>query len=84
MNLPSLTLLYWPADEEPGGFHGQLAGTRLQLRTSSLDELSQRAVELHAGLFDGFELVGVALVPIGQPPPGERAGAGAAPPRSAR
>lgn len=67
MMLPSLTILYWPASDERGGFFGQIAGTRLQIRTSSLDELCQRAHELYLGLLDGSVLFTVALVPLGHP-----------------
>lgn len=67
MKLPTLTILYWPATDGPGGFHGQVAGTRLQFRMASLDELSERAVELHQGLLDGSDLLTVALVPVGHP-----------------
>lgn len=60
-----LTLLYWRAPDR--GFYGQMAGTRLQMRCDSLDELARKAEELHRALAGDDRRCGLALVPCAPP-----------------
>jgi hypothetical protein len=63
MTAAAMTILYWPCEgTDAGGYFGQLAGTNLQLRTDSLDELAERAEELHRALTDS-DRISLALVP---------------------